>query len=117
MPSQLPTLSGSRWVKGHQDDDPTHDLDEWACLNIKMDMWAKYFWEITHQDSAPRQQKIDREPWALWIGDKKICRELRAQIQDHIQGTEAHWWWMDNKQIPPHLGMIINWNAGGTALK
>ena len=107
----------SRWVKGHQDDDPTCKLDNWARLNIGMDLRAKYFWELTHNGDAPRQLRINREPWPLWIGGNKVCCNLQGQVLDHVHGTAAQQWWLDNKNIPIHLRETIDWKASGSALK
>jgi hypothetical protein len=37
--------------------------------------------------------KIHGKPWSLWIGPRKLCRNLRGQITDFIQGAEAKKYW------------------------
>jgi hypothetical protein len=62
-------------VKGHQDDNPS--------LNIA----AKVHWH-RHATHRPRSVwKIYGEPWSLWIGPRKLCRNQGDQIVDFIQGA------------------------------
>ena len=56
-----------RWVKGHQDDDPTGELDIWARLNIAMDLSAKYHWKKKTRYS--RASPVSRARRALAIMD------------------------------------------------
>jgi hypothetical protein len=41
----LPIKIHWKWIKGHQDDGPSHaSLDEWAQANVYMDSMAKAYW-------------------------------------------------------------------------
>jgi hypothetical protein len=68
-------------------------LDRWALLNIDMDLAAKVHW---HRHAKHRHRpvwKIYGEARSLWIGPRKLCRNLRDQIVDFIQGTKAKEYW------------------------
>jgi hypothetical protein len=82
-----------RRVKGHQDDNPSACLDRWALLNIDNDLTAKDHW---HRHAARRPRplwKIYGEPWSLWISPRNLCRNLRDEIVDFIQGATAKEYW------------------------
>jgi hypothetical protein len=53
----LPVSVKWKWVEGHQDDDQSSHLDEWAKANILVDNIAKAFWNhlnITLNSCRPR---------------------------------------------------------------
>ena len=106
-----------RWVKGHQDDDPTRELDIWARLNVDMDTQAKCHWEEHYATAQQCQQYIQGEPWPVWIGGNKICHSLRTQILDHINGTVAREWWLEKKTIPAGASSLVDWEVGAVALQ
>jgi hypothetical protein len=74
-------------VKGHQDDNPIAELDEWAQLNIAMDIRAKAFWYSRSAQSRPIQYAVYSEPWSVWIKGRKLCTNLHTHILDHIHGS------------------------------
>jgi len=80
-------------IPGHQDDDPSHTLDRWAILNINMDLRAKAYWASTRQQLDLQLKDIYGEPWGLWIGDEKICTDIRSRIVHHIHGNTAKAKW------------------------
>lgn len=55
-------------MKGHQDDF-TVALDEWARMNIDVNLEDKYHWEEAKAADLDPQQTILGKPWSLWIGD------------------------------------------------
>jgi len=107
----------SRWVKGHQDDDPTYELDEWAKLNIEMDLRAKAHWENSYGRGGPVQYSIQGEPWVLRLGRQKVCRDLREQVLDHVNGSAAREWWLNAKGLSKQVGEKIDWDISALALK
>jgi hypothetical protein len=59
----LPIKVHWKWIKGHQDDGPSHDpLDEWARANIYMDSMAKAYWNYLNQTGhCPFPQRFEYE--------------------------------------------------------
>ena len=104
-------------IKGHQDDDPTRELDHWAILNIAMDLRAKAAWEKFHQQGCPTQARIYGEPWPLVIGPRKVCQDLHQQVINHFHGTTARQWWARRNHFPESHLSGIDWDACGRALK
>ena len=114
---QTPITWVSKWVKGHQDDDVTAELDDWAKLNVAMDWQAKLHWERHYPlPQLTRQYKVFGEPWPLWLGKEKLCRDLRGQIINIVNGTPACLWWEQHKKMPSGASVTIDWVAPGQAL-
>jgi hypothetical protein len=106
-----------RHVKGHQDDNPNAELDEWAKLNIDMDLRAKTFWYSRSSQSRPIQYAIHAEPWSVWINGRKLCTDLHAQVVDHIHGTAALHWWEDKGRFQNRSSSGIDWSACDAAMR
>jgi hypothetical protein len=77
-----------RHVKGHQDAHSSLEiLDHWGKLYVETDQLAKAFLPIAMQH--PRLCLIKDEPWSIWIGDKKISKDLSSTIYSIVHATEA----------------------------
>jgi hypothetical protein len=107
----------SRHVKGHQDDNVDAILDNWAILNIEMDQKAKAHWQLTHAATRPRQERIFGEPWALWIGNRKICTDIRSAIVDHLHGNAAMSYWDSKNRFGAGTSALIDWRSTEKAMK
>jgi hypothetical protein len=105
-----------RHVKGHQDGNRSIFLDRWALLNIDMDLAAKVHW---HRHAEHRHRpvwKIHGEPWSLWIGPRKLCRNLRDQITDLIQGSKAKENWDSRNRFGQATSADVDFEACGQAM-
>ena len=107
-------------VLGHQDDDTSANLDRKAMLNVLMDGEAKFHWSRTspfaHQ--VPRQQKVEGEPWSLWIGDTKICANIYDSVVNTTAGKAAEKYWEVNKQrFGSCSAKDVDWDATEKAMK
>eukprot|EP00978_Attheya_sp_CCMP212_P007805 scaffold18161_cov56-Attheya_sp.AAC.2 len=59
-----------KWIKGHQDSMPGgryRRLDNWACLNVRMDTMAKQRMSRELRQLRPRTFTISDKPWKLWL--------------------------------------------------
>ena len=69
-------LSHTIHILGHQDDDPTKQLDRWATLNCEMDSNAKEHFQRLQREKAGQEQEnqmsIADEPWQFSIQGVKI---------------------------------------------
>ena len=116
--ARTPLKWESKHVKGHQDDCRTALLDRWAHLNIRMDTQAKAHSRDTIGDSTRTlQQKISGEPWALWIGDRKVVRKLREEVIHHVQGPPCTQYWDEKNRFEPGDSTAVDWKATAKAMK
>jgi hypothetical protein len=105
-----------RHVKGHQDDNHSIFLDRWALLDIDMDLAAKVHWHRHAEHRHRPAWKIYGEPWSLWIGPRKLCRNLRDQITDFILGTKAKEYWDSRNCFGQATSADVDWEACGQAM-
>jgi hypothetical protein len=99
-----------RHVKGHQDDHSSFDtLDRWSKLNVEMDHLAKEF--LATAKRRPRHYLIKDEPWSVWIGPKKISKDLSSTIYDIVHATEAKDYWLSKDRVPHDTYDSNNWDA------
>ena len=94
--------------KGHHDDNPFAVLDRWATLNVEMDFKAKLnLAQHTDPSLHDSQFGVTGEPWALWIGDGKICCDPDQHVTDHIRGDICRGYWVpriaSEQGRPPRL--------------
>jgi hypothetical protein len=75
-----------RHVLGHQDNDATAELDDWALQNVRMDNLAKIFW-MTHSHSAPIFRPISGEGFQVWMGNHKPSSHPSSTFFHHVHGT------------------------------
>jgi hypothetical protein len=104
-------------VKGHQDDDLTAILDRWAVLNIEMDARAKTYWSETIAKPLPRQFSITGEPWALWIGPLKVCRDVATTIISHVHGPPCQEYWATKNNFGAATRHVVDWFATNLAMR
>ena len=82
-----------------------------------MDLRAKAAWATFHQQGGQVHALVQGEPWPLWLGPRKVCRDLHRQVIDHVHGTTARQWWAKRNHFPESSTSTIDWNACGRALK
>ena len=116
---RVPIAWKPRHVKGHQDDDESAVLDRWASINIEMDLKAKEHWYSVQaeQPLPPIQQGIFGEPWALWVGSRKISQCIRDEVIEHIQGRKVKEYWDGKKRFGNKTSSDIDWEASNKAMK
>ena len=116
---RVPIVWKPRHVKGHQDDDESAVLDRWALINIEMDLKAKEHWYFVqaNQPSPPIQQGIFGEPWALWVGPRKICQSIRDEVVEHIQGRSVRKYWEGKERFGNKSASDIDWEASKKAME
>ena len=85
-------------MKGHQDDDCTAELDEWAQLNIAMDDGAKEHW-YRCKDLRQPLPYVEGEPWPLWVAGTKVTRDVAQTITDHIDGMRVLEYWKSKDRL------------------
>jgi hypothetical protein len=106
-----------RHVKGHQDNDPMAELDQWARLNIEMDLRAKAHWYDTHETSHDIQYSIPSEPWSVWIQGRKLCSDVRTDLLEYIHGREALTWWDKKGRFKTSTSANVDWEACAQAMR
>lgn len=103
-------------VKGHQDDDPNAELDEWARLNIEMDQRAKEHWERTHNTPLhDRIQLIFGEPTPIFLSGYKLVSHLAANIREHIHGPPLEEKWSKEQLTDPDFP--VDWKPRTIAMR
>ncbi len=114
---QCPITWSYRHVKGHQDDNPTAELDRWARLNIEMDLRAKTHWYANQSQSQEIQYSIPGEPWSVWIQGRKVCVDIRNTLLDYIHGGEARNWWDQKGRFMTGTSAEVDWDACAQAMR
>jgi hypothetical protein len=54
---------------------------------------------------------IKDEPWSVWIGPKKISKDLSSTIYDIVHATEAKDYWLSKDRVPHDTYDSNNWDA------
>jgi hypothetical protein len=106
-----------RHVKGHQDDNPVAELDEWAQLNIAMDLRATTFWNLRSTQTRSIQYAVNSEPWSIWIAGRKLCTDVHTHILDHIHGGAALAWWDKKGRFLSGSSTGVDWEACESAMR
>ena len=68
------------------------DLDRWQQLNEDMDLKAKLI-RLSIDHSRPPQQAIYGEPWALYDGNSKICKDPVERLTMAVEDKECLQYW------------------------
>jgi hypothetical protein len=113
MTRDIPVTITFRHVDGHQDDHADKS-DVWGRLNVRMDERAKAHWRVT-QGTRPHFQRLQAEPWALLIGDRKISCNIKEAITEHIHGLPCKEYWLKRGKVGTLEG--IAWECVERALK
>jgi hypothetical protein len=96
-------------------------LNRMSQLNVLMDGAAKAYLagQTPHPPTKDQQQKcIAGESWSLWISGKKIARDLKSTIYQHIHDrTKAKKWWIRKERFTENTIDMINWTSTGRAMK
>jgi hypothetical protein len=101
-----------RHIRGHQDEKrDSSESDRYERLNCEMDREAKAHWEEMSGELRPRQWSVTGEPWQIWIGDRKICRNLVYELRQNaaLQATLNYW---DRKgRFRDHDASWVDWDG------
>jgi hypothetical protein len=91
----LPIKINWKWIKGHQDDGPSHaSLDEWAQANIYMDIMAKAYWNYLNDNGhCPSPQRFEDENWSISFQDNKLSRVDKKPLYDAILELTSKSYW------------------------
>ena len=105
-----------RHVKGHQDNDPMAELDEWALLNIEMDEHAKLAW-ARHRGDGNIGAQLPESPWLVAINNDPVVRNFDQTVREHILGNRLLKWW--TRKSKPSAGVFakVDWEALSSAMK
>jgi hypothetical protein len=80
-----------------------------------MDSLAKVFWHEAEASTAPLQQRIEGELWALWLGDYKVSSDPEQAIIEFVNGRKAlQYWTSKNSDIPLDK---VDWEATKRAMQ
>ena len=107
-------------VKGHQDNSSeTRELSEIAQLNVKMDFFAKKYWDIAHTNGIfhTSSRRIPDEQWRVWTGANKITSFESKELSRKIFSSEIHKLWEKRKRILPNTSHLIDWKSMGTVYR
>jgi hypothetical protein len=74
-----------------------------------MDQLAKEF--LATARHHPRHYLIKDEPWSIWIGPKKISKDLSSNIYDIVHAKEARDYWLSKDRVPHDNYDCNNWEA------
>jgi hypothetical protein len=105
-----PLLWKIRHVKGHQDDHTAiQQLDRWGQLNVEMDLLAKAY--IPFAKSQPRHFTILGEPWSIWVGGKKIVKDITETLYEiaHVESVKQYW--ISKDRVTADSFSEINWDT------
>jgi hypothetical protein len=104
-----------RHVKGHQDA-MGGPLDDWAQLNIQMDVAAKKHWSDTHNSGSGRDHSIWGEPWRVWLETKKVTSQLSRVLKEYCSSQRAADYWRSKARVMEQFDEV-DWEAIGGAMK
>ena len=115
---KLPISVKWKWVEGHQDDDKSTHLDEWAKANILVDNMAKAYWNhLNHGDHTPAPQRFGDEAWALHYQGNKLNRLDKAALYHAIMEPTAKEYWRHRGQLQAEDIANIDWELIGSAFQ
>ena len=97
-------------MESHQDAKSTQPLDQWALLNVEMDLLAKLYWQ--EQFGTPVVNlPLAHEFWTFCIHGMKVSSYLDRQIRNHINGGAQCDRWEWKGRLPPEAFTKIHWDA------
>jgi hypothetical protein len=79
-----------------------------------MDNLAKTHMTLARQ--RPRHYIIEHEPWSLWLGGKKIIKNLSSKLYEFVHSEEAKQYWLAKEPISEQVIRSTNWDAIGKAM-
>ncbi len=97
-------------VKGQQDNYvAVRQLDRWGQLKVEMDLLAKAC--INFAKSQPRHYTILGESWSLWVGGKKIVKDIAETIYEitHVESVKQYW--LSKDRVTSESFSEIHWDA------
>jgi hypothetical protein len=105
-------------VEGHQDDDTSTALDEWAKANVMTDNMAKAFWNhLNHSGHSPKIQRFGDEGWALHFQGRKLNKIDKAALYSSITDSTTKDYWRKRGNLQSEDIPNIDWNLIGAAFK
>ena len=100
----------SKWIKGHK----KGKLDVWEQLNALVDREANRFRDEVWD--GRRHWGVAHEPWEVWIGDRKVCRDFKKSVTDHIQGNKLKEYWRKRGAAGENTDLVA-WEEAAGAVK
>jgi hypothetical protein len=115
---RLPVRVKWKWVEGHQDDDQSSHLDEWAKANILVDNIAKAFWNhLNHSDHVPTPHRLGDEAWAIHFRGKKLNRMDKSTLYKAITEPTVKDYWGRRGHLQAEDIPNIDWDLIGLAFR
>jgi hypothetical protein len=117
--SRSPITWTFRHVLGHQDAlSSAMVLDRWETINCEMDIRAKRYWQLKQRDrpNGPTSMAIAGEPWALWLGELKVCSRTSEQIREFVRGDTCKKYWDAKTRFQVGTSAQVNWEAVAQAM-
>jgi hypothetical protein len=112
------TISPIKWhrrhVRGRQDRDKAHQLDQWERLNIEVDAEVRGFLHTAKR--IPRHYIIGLEPWSLWYNKEKLSK-IPSILYDLVHSREARPYWKNKNKVPEGIINVVYWEVIGQALR
>ena len=101
---QSPITWEYQHVKGHQDDDGTNTLDEWATANIETDEMADKYWRNRFGPAAiarerPRPAQMPGEGWRLTLGTRTAVHTIETLLYEHTYKDRMMAYWARQGRI------------------
>jgi len=112
LQSQSPIKSKIIHVKGHQDSGVTVVLSRLATMNIEMDKLVKHM--VTTTKAQKGKNSILEEPWSCTITGRKLVKNIKKQLRNHINSPAIVGYWKTKQQ--GKQDEAIDWEAMGRAM-
>jgi hypothetical protein len=103
-----------RHVKGHQDDNKTAELDQWAQLNIEMDLCAKR--SRTSIDHIPYIPSLASQ-WTILINTEVVPTNVLDNLRFHCLAPPAFAYWTEHDKLGSGSALAVHWQALGLAMR
>jgi ribonuclease HI len=85
---KLPISVKWKWVKGHQDNNPSLTLDKWVKANIMTDNMTKASWNHLNQTGhVASPQQFGDKGWALYFHDRKLNRVVSCTGREFLMSS------------------------------
>ena len=107
-------------VRGHQDDHVAYSLlDQWARLNIDMDLMAKMYWQ-TLKDQQPVPQPFPLKPfpgqWSVWYNEYRLPSWTTKRAQSLYYRSPSELFWTRRLKCE-QVFQVLDWPSAALALR
>jgi hypothetical protein len=100
-------------VKGHQDNDKSAELDQWAQLNVEMDLCAKK--ARVSIDNIPHIPLLNSQ-WTIRLQGQVVSTDVFDTLRTHCLSPPAIGYWVVNGHLGQGNAGDIHWIALGEAI-